>query len=230
MTETGARPRRRYAPRMSPEDRRIQLLDVALELVGREGLHHLTMESVAAAAGVGKPVVYTVFSTRGDLVGALLQRESDLATAQVLAALPADLDDTGVAASFEQSVTTFMDAVLANPTRWRLILTPPENAPGDYRAHLRDSRRTIMRRAEDLARVGIAHEPGLACLDANLMAHTMVSFAEMLGRLAAADPVIYNRERLLRHAAQVAGALSTPLPPLPDRASAAPESVRLKGN
>ncbi|WP_066913263.1 TetR/AcrR family transcriptional regulator [Millisia brevis] len=210
MTDTGARPRRRYAPRMSPENRRVQLLDVALDLVARDGLHQLTMESVAAAAGIGKPVVYTVFSTRGDLVGALLERESERATAQVLAALPTDLDGTRAATSFEQTVTTFMDAVLADPTRWRLILTPPENAPGDYRTHLRDSRRAILRRAEELARIGISREPGLACLDANLMANTMVSFAEMLGRLAAADPVTYNRERLLRHASQVAGALSTP--------------------
>lgn len=212
MTDTSARPRRRYAPRMSTDERRVQLLDVALDLVGGDGLHQLTMESVAAAAGVGKPVVYTVFSTRGDLVGALLERESDRATAQVLELLSANPGRSRVAASFEQTVTTFVDAVLADPTRWRLILTPPENAPGDYRSHLRDSRRAILRRAEQLVRSGIEREPGLACLDANLMANTMVSFAEMLGRLAAADPVTYNRERLVRHAARVAGSLSTPPP------------------
>lgn len=214
MTETGARPRRRYAPRMSTKDRRTQLLDVAMDLVTRDGLHQLTMESVATAAGIGKPVVYTAFRSRADLVGALLERESERAGDQAFAALPTDRTGTA-AASFERAVTTFMDTVLANPTRWRLILTPPENAPSDYRAHLRTSRRTILAQAEVLTRAKIENEPNLAGLDAVLMAHTMVSFAEMLGRLAAADPATFDRERLLRHVSHIAAGLSASRPPSP---------------
>ena len=63
-------PRRKNAPRMAPEQRREQLLDAAFEVTGRVGLHNLSMESVAAEAGVGKPVLYTIFDTRTDLVAA----------------------------------------------------------------------------------------------------------------------------------------------------------------
>ena len=67
--------KRRYAPRLPPEQRRVQLLDAAFEVIGRIGLSELNMEAVATEAGVGKPVLYTVFRTRTELVAALLDRE-----------------------------------------------------------------------------------------------------------------------------------------------------------
>lgn len=51
-------------------------------------LHELNMEAVAEAAGVGKPVLYTAFSTRTELVSALLDREQRRALDQMLTAMP----------------------------------------------------------------------------------------------------------------------------------------------
>ncbi|MFF9560945.1 TetR/AcrR family transcriptional regulator, partial [Streptomyces albus] len=103
---------------MAPEQRREQLLDAAFEVTGRVGLHNLSMESVAAEAGVGKPVLYTIFDTRTDLVAALLRREHERAIAQVLETMPTDLSELGPAASYTGTVGAFVDAVLENPTRW----------------------------------------------------------------------------------------------------------------
>lgn len=201
-------PRRRYAPRLPPEQRRAQLLDAAFEVTGRRGLHNLNMEAVADAAGVGKPVLYTVFRTRAELVAALLTREHERAIAQVLSAMPTDLRELGPGRAYAGTVEAFVQTVLENPTRWRLILTAPENAPSEYHDLLRTARGAVLARAEELARAGIELAPSLRDLDPKLLAHTMLSFAEMLGRLAVIDPEMYTSEKLTHFAGALAASVT----------------------
>ncbi|EID09535.1 transcriptional regulator [Mycobacterium xenopi RIVM700367] len=201
------RPRRKYAPRLSREARRAQLLDTALDVLAGCELHELAMETVAAAAGIAKPVLYTVFRTRAELVGELLHREHQRGIAQISATLPTDLTTLGPAEAYIASITAFLQAVLANPTRWRLILTVPDSAPRAYRDSLRRTRSAILAQAEDLARAGTALMPQLADVDPHLLAHTLLSFAEMLGRLAVRHPETYPRERLEKFAASLMGLL-----------------------
>ena len=190
------RPRRKYAPRLPPEQRREQLLDAALTVLADRPLHELSIEAVAEAAGVGKPVVYTVFRSREELVSALLRREHERGIAQVRRAMPDDLSERGPRGAYAATISAFLEVVLADPTRWRLILTLPESAPREYRDDLRRARSSILEQAEQLAKAGIALDHRLADLDATLLGHTMLSFAEMLGRLAINDPQTYPRERL----------------------------------
>lgn len=187
---------RKYAPRLPPEQRREQLLDAAMTVLADCQLHELSMEAVAEAAGVGKPVLYTVFRTRGELVAALLKREHGRGIEQVRAAMPDDLTVLGPTGAYAATVSAFLHVVLENPTRWRLILTLPDSAPREYRDALRSARGSILAQAEELAKAGIALTPALASLDPVLLGHTMLSFAEMLGRLAVSDPATFPRERL----------------------------------
>ena len=62
--------------RLSPEDRRIQLLESAKALILSKGLSSFTMEGLAREAGVSQPLVYKYFDTRLTLLRELLQRES----------------------------------------------------------------------------------------------------------------------------------------------------------
>src|ERR1700709_1121893 len=119
------RPRRKYAPRLPPEQRREQLLDAAMTVLGDCQLHELSMEAVAEAAGVGKPVLYTVFRTRTELVSALLSREHQRGLEQVLVNMPDDLTGPGPTDAYASTVSAFLQVVLDNPARWRLILTMP---------------------------------------------------------------------------------------------------------
>jgi AcrR family transcriptional regulator len=164
-------------------------------------LHELSMEAVAEAAGVGKPVLYTVFRTRADLVSALLRREHEHGLEQVMAGMPSDLTVAGPTGAYAATVSAFLRVVLENPARWRLILTVPDSAPREYRDDLRRARSSILAQAEQFAKAGMALEPQLANLDPVLLGHTMLSFAEMLGRLAISDPETYPRERLEEFAA-----------------------------
>ncbi|MGW4631759.1 TetR/AcrR family transcriptional regulator [Nocardia sp. NPDC004415] len=190
------RPRRRYAPRLPPHERRAQLLDAAFAVLGRAELHELSMEAVAQEAGVGKPVLYTVFKTRAELVEALLERERERGLAQIADTLPADLDGTEPVVAASATVEAFVGLALANPTRWRLIVATPASAPDEYRAALRTSRADILARAQALVEVGIALSPRWSGMDAALLANATLTVAEMLGRLAVSDPQEYPRERL----------------------------------
>jgi AcrR family transcriptional regulator len=171
-------------------------LDAALAVLADCPLHELSMAAVANRAGIGKPVVYTAFRTRIELVAALLKREHERGLAQVSDAMPTDLTELGPTGAYAATVSAFLGAVLEHPTRWRLILTMPDSAPREYRDALRNARAAILMRAEELATGGIALQPRLQGLDPVLLSHTMLSFAEMLGRLAANDPDSYPRTRL----------------------------------
>jgi AcrR family transcriptional regulator len=61
-------------PRPDRAERRASFLDVTARLVKSEGLGAVTMERVAAAAGLSKPVIYSHFADRGELLQALLER------------------------------------------------------------------------------------------------------------------------------------------------------------
>lgn len=190
------RPKRRYAPRLPPRERRAQLLDAAFTVLGRMELHELNMEAVAQAAGVGKPVLYTVFRTRAELVTALLERESERGLAQIADTLPQNLLGAEPIEAAMATVEAFVEVALANPTRWRLILATPASAPDEYRAALRTARAEILERAEALVRVGIATLPRWSAMDAALLANSTLTVAELLGRLAVSEPEEYPRERL----------------------------------
>lgn len=176
-----------------------------MAVLGGCQLHELSMEAVAEAAGVGKPVLYTVFRTRAELVSALLRREHQRGVEQVLTRMPEDLTEPGPTGAYAATVSAFLRVVLENPARWRLILTVPDSAPREYRDDLRRARSAILAQAETLAKAGMALDSRLAGLDPVLLGHTMLSFAEMLGRLAISDPETYPRERLDEFAAAAMG-------------------------
>jgi len=60
------------APRLSAPARREQIFDVAIEVFGRAGYHGASMNDIAEAAGVTKPVLYQHFESKSDLYRALL--------------------------------------------------------------------------------------------------------------------------------------------------------------
>lgn len=190
------RPRRRYAARLPPEQRRAQLLDAAFAVLTQVQLHELSMEAVAQEAGVGKPVLYTVFKTRAELVAALLERELERGLDQVVETLPTDLLGAEPVDVASGTVEAFVSVVLANPTRWRLILASPGTAPEEYRAALRSSRTGIFDQAEALIRMGAALDKRWAAMDSALLTNALLTVTEMLGSLAVSDPDAYPKERL----------------------------------
>src|SRR5580693_973344 len=61
---SGFRPTRPAALRLPAARRRRQLLDIAVEVFATRGFHGTSMEELAEAAGVTKPVLYQHFSSK----------------------------------------------------------------------------------------------------------------------------------------------------------------------
>ncbi len=78
--------------RLSPEERRNQLLDCACEIIVRKGLSSLTMELLATEAGVSNPLIYKYFDSRLQILQELLVREFDAFRSRVLEQV-ASVDD-----------------------------------------------------------------------------------------------------------------------------------------
>jgi AcrR family transcriptional regulator len=77
MTE---RPRK---SRLTASERADQLMDVAVGLFVRRGYEGTSMEGVATAAGVSKPVVYTHFRSKEELYIEVLKRQQEILSRRV---------------------------------------------------------------------------------------------------------------------------------------------------
>ncbi|HEX7302603.1 TetR/AcrR family transcriptional regulator [Lentzea sp.] len=203
--------RRKYARRLPPEQRREQLLDAALALIPA-GFDTVTMESVAKQAQVTKPVLYDLFANRASLIGALLEREAARATEQVAAALPTDFATRSPDDAFADAVRVFVDAVVAAPDRWRLVLLPPEGTPREFRAQVELVRAGVLAQVEELAALGLKElrrtEPGgLDDVDSGLLGHAMLALAEMSGRLVLTEPDRFTPDRLVAFVSRIAHGL-----------------------
>lgn len=177
------------------------MLDAALAVVAQRSLAELSMEAVAAEAGVAKTVVYSVFRSRTELVSSLLAREHAAGIRQVQAAIPDRLNGMDASARFGATISSFVTEVLRHPVRWQLILAAPDNAPTEYRNELRSGRSGLIAATRQLLD---ANPTVLPDMDTELLAHLMISTGEMLGRLAIGDRQRFTTARLTEFAEDIA--------------------------
>src|SRR5919108_5617565 len=85
-THDGA-PRRRAA-HLGPERRRPLVLDAAFDLFLAHGYEGTSMDAIARAAGVTKPVVYACYPSKEELFKALLRREETRVLGEIQGILP----------------------------------------------------------------------------------------------------------------------------------------------
>lgn len=78
------------AVRLTAQARRMQIMDSATGLILSRGLAHCTLEEVAAAAGISKALIYRHFSSRDELLTALLEREFSILRGRGLGAFAPD--------------------------------------------------------------------------------------------------------------------------------------------
>jgi AcrR family transcriptional regulator len=188
--------RRKYAPRLPPAERREQILDAALHLIAENGYGAATMEGVARATGVAKPVVYDLFPGRGELLRALLEREERRALQQLEVVLSAGPDGVDPDEVMREKARRFFDAVLANPDRWRLILLPVEGTPQVVRAYVERGRRWLLAQIQQLLAGGLESRGGPP-LDPELGARALLALGEGGAQLVLTEPTRYPPDRLV---------------------------------
>ena len=186
------------ATRMSAEERRWQLLDVTRSIVAREGFHAVSIEAVARAAGITRPVVYGHFGDLSGLLEALVDQESERALGQLAEVLPRDLAAGDPRDLLLAALRGYLEAVQAEPVTWRLVLMPPEGAPAILRDRIAEGRAAVV------AQLARAISPGLGAgresPDPELTARTLSALADDAARLLLTDPGRYPPGRLLAHA------------------------------
>lgn len=181
--------------RLPAEQRRTQLLEVAIELFAEHGFHATSMEDIADAAGVTKPVLYQHFPSKRalyreliDEVDAQLTRRLVLATAS--AATGRERVQEGFAAYFR--------FVSEHRAAFRLLFGASVRNDPEFTIV---AEATIDRLADliaDLIAIDAAPE------HRRTLAHAVVGMAEATSRRVANDEGEDDPDRLARWLAEMA--------------------------
>jgi len=186
--------------RLTAAERREQLLDVTALLAAEDGFHRISIEAVARRAGITRPIVYEHFGDLPGLLEAMVDRENERALAQLAEVLPSEIaGEPGEA--LVAALRGYLEAVRAEPVRWRLVLMPSEGAPEVLRERIRSGRTGA------LAALASVLGPGLDSPDPPLTAATLSAVADEAARLALEDPEKFPVDRLVAHAAWILGRL-----------------------
>jgi AcrR family transcriptional regulator len=127
--------------RLAREERMEQTLTVARALFAERGYAAVTMDEVAAAVGVTKPLLYNYFGNKEHLYIACMERAGDALTATVAAAVastssPGDALGEGVRAFF-----AFLDTDRA---AWAVLFDETLPRGGEVADRVADYRRRIV--------------------------------------------------------------------------------------
>jgi AcrR family transcriptional regulator len=214
--------RKNRARRLPPVQRREQLLDRALELLAQSGPAAVTMQAVARAAGVARPVVYDFFADRAALLSALLAREESRALTDVLGVAPRLLlgsplgADFGAdfcadfGADFGASLTTalqaFLEVVQGRPSTWRALLASPTGLPAEVAARLERARQAALEVVESSVRASLGAR--IAELDTEVISRAVIAAGEMAARLVLTAPEKFPPARFTTFTSALFGALA----------------------
>jgi AcrR family transcriptional regulator len=185
---------------MPPGQRREQLIDAALEVILERGYHRISIEAIARAAGITRPVVYDHFPNLNRLLHAVIEREERISLEQLAQIVPEEPGDQTPAELLTAGVTGFLEAVIARPATWRIILLPLEGTPPIVRDHVEAGRARVLARIERLARWALERSELPRELDVELTARAIRDWSEQAGRMVLTDPERYPPERYQRFA------------------------------
>src|SRR5882757_6784002 len=162
--------------RLPWEMRAKQLLDVAEDLFAHRGYDATTIEDIARAADVTRPIVYEHYKSKEGMYVACVQRartefETELAASAMAA--------TDLADVVGRSGDAYFAMLERDPHRWAILFSSPAPLSGTLGDTLSD------RRFETLARVGAIlapYLPGAEPRTLDAFAHQIGGAAEQLGR------------------------------------------------
>jgi AcrR family transcriptional regulator len=157
--------------RLRAAERRAQLLGVARRLFARDGYRGASMESIAEAAGVTKPVLYQHFSSKRALYSALLANDLGRLTQELETAFSQAEDNEE---RLRRGFGAYFGFVDRHEDAFRLLFTEALGLDADFQRQVTEFRRWVAAR---VARI-IAAEAGLAPPRARALAAAIVGMAE----------------------------------------------------
>jgi len=176
--------------RLSPDQRRTQLLDLGVSLLATRSLDELTIDLLAEEAGISRGLLYHYFGTKHDFHEALVRRAIDDLVQQT--APPAGEDSLG---RLLASVAVYVDYVVANYEGYASIVKAAQGGNETLR-RLYDGARAAL-----TDRIFTADAQGEVVPDtpaARLMVRGWAALAEELVLTWAREPAGVSREKLIR--------------------------------
>lgn len=184
--------------RRSAAERRDQLLDITGRQLSEDGFHGLSIESVAAAAGVTRATVYLHFRDLQELLETVIDRETSRALAQFSETALTRLDEGDPRELMLDALEAFLQAVRSRPATWRLILMPPEGAPQQLRDRIAAGRAIALERLTEAVAPLADRNPDMP--DAELTARILSALSDEYARLVLTDAASFPVSRLIGHA------------------------------
>jgi AcrR family transcriptional regulator len=163
--------RGRVGMRLRAAERRAQLLRVARRLFARDGYRGASMEAIAEAAGVTKPVLYQHFSSKRALYSALLAGELGRLTEELEAAFSVA---GGNHERLRRGFGAYLQFVDRQEDAFRLLFTEALGLDADFQDQVASFRRWVAERVASI----IAAEAGLEEPRARALAAAIVGMAE----------------------------------------------------
>jgi len=112
---------------MTGKERREQLLDIGRTLFAERGLDGTSVEEIAAAAGVSKPVVYEHFGGKEGLYAVVVDREFEKLLALVTDSLASAIHYRG---KLEKAALALLEYIEESPDGFRILVRDSHGGTG----------------------------------------------------------------------------------------------------
>lgn len=161
---------------MPRAEREAQILDVAHELFAARGFGVVTMDEVAAAVGVTKPLLYTYFGNKERLYLACVERGAQ-ALQNVVTQAFATAPDPGE--GLRAGMRAFLEFLDGDRAGWQVVYDETLPVGGEIEEHL-DRHREQLAALVAAAVQGVL--PAHSAEQCDALAHALLGAAEALGR------------------------------------------------
>jgi AcrR family transcriptional regulator len=184
--------------RLPAARRRQQLLDVALEVFAERGFHPTSMNDLAEAAGVTKPVLYQHFTSKRELYLELLETVGGrLRDAIVAATAAAD----GPRQQVEQGFAAYFRFVADHQAAFQVLFGGGTRRDEEFAGYVHRVEEAIATAISSLIEV-----EGLSTTERSLLAYAIVGLAEGASRHWLVDQAPGDPEALAARVAELAWA------------------------
>lgn len=168
------------------------MLDAAVQMFSINGYHETSMDSIASAAQISKPMLYLYYGSKEELFGACLDRElrrfvESVRTEIDLQQPPKDM--------LRNTIRAFLRYIDANRASWIVMYTQATSSQA-FAHTVREGRERIIELVGRLLRAGTRKpEPGL---DFELMAVALVGAGEAIAsRVSTGDTDVEEAGQLM---------------------------------
>ncbi|EPQ71266.1 TetR/AcrR family transcriptional regulator [Mycobacterium marinum] len=159
-----------------------QMLDAAVQMFSANGYHETSMDTIAAAAQISKPMLYLYYGSKEDLFGACLNREMS----RFIDAVRADIDlSQSPKDLLRNAIVSFLRYIDQNQASWIVMYTQAVSSQA-FAQTVREGREQIVELVAGMLRAGTRSPRSDAEID--MMAAALVGAGEAVAnRLSAGD-------------------------------------------